>query len=832
MNLKNKIRKSLLTAMIGLAVSGTAFAMPTGGIPVTSNIDISNVSNGIITVNGTGVVNWQSFGIANGETLTFTLKNASILNRVTGSQVSEILGALKSQGTGSVILVNPNGIVVGPNATINAGSLLLSTLNMTDTDFQALINGGTAHFTAADGKTSAAIVVNNGAAINAENLLQMYGGTIQIADGVTMTSKGAQQNHNAEMNFIAANDITLSQGNDGLSNSIGSVKMSKDNTISMGKAEIDNQGADLSLKMVAGKIDLENTHISIDNLHRDDGKYHGELYFGAGNELDETSTAVTLKADVANTIKINNDANNETGITAGRHLTLNAGAIDLNNTELSAISGDVSIVAGTNTVIGGPQEIDLTADATSTVKMNQTNVLAGNTMTIAAGNVSAANTKLAVHAGNNDDAEIEVTAANKAKFIASTDGDAQDNGRSVDSASSDNKIVLDHTTIANLGADADGNVKDDTGTGLHINGGSIELIAPGFYLNNTDTKDGSTAGGIYIMAVKNISDAPYVDTGNNNGANADLIGVYSADSSNAVKIVGGKLYAGKDVVVLGGNVNISGTTLETTGNKNNANQGVGGVNVLATNSMNRAGNGDAAKFLFDTDTNNNVSLTDSTSIKTTERVLLGGSKVSIADSNITTGNQAGDELIIGIGTTVAIDGAASSVAVTSDTIPAGKTKSDYYTESNSIINTPNKILVLPSEGPVSPSDLSQNIAAGKQQMDEQLAKSKNAEDIRNVVNDLNAKYNSESDLNQLNGQVIGYLQSIENSNANSQNKVALEKAIVETYAPLNQTGVSAKNTLQKGTESNVKPNISGASIPASKDGSMSATVKVDSQKAE
>lgn len=832
MNLKNKIRKSLLTTMIGLAVSGTAFAMPTGGTVANGNIDISNISNGIITVNGTGVVNWQSFGIANGETLAFALNNASILNRVTGSEASEILGALKSQGTGSVILVNPNGIVVGPNATINAGSLLLSTLNMTDTDFQALINGGTAHFTTDNGKAGAPIVVNNGATINAENLLQMYGGTIQIADGVTMTSKGALQDHNAEMNFVAANDITLSNANNGLANSTGTVKMSKDNTISMGKSEIDNKGADLSLKMVAGKIDLENTHISIDNLHSDDGKYRGELYFGAGSELAGTPTAVTLKADAENTIKINNDTNATTGITAGRHLTLNGGSIDLNNTALSASSGDVSIVAGTDTVIGGPQQIDLTANELSAVKINQTNILAGNTMTIAAGKINATATKLAVYAGNNDDAEIEVTAANKAKFIAPTDSDVQDNGRSIDAATSDNKIVLDHTTIANLNADATGNVVDDTGTGLHINGGSIELIAPEFYLNNTETKDGRMTGGIYIMATKNISDAPYVAPGDNSPSNADLLGVYGADSTNAVKITGGTLYAGKDVVVLGGNVNISGATLTTTGNKNNWKQGSGGVNVVAANSMNRAGYGDNMKSLLTADTNNEVSLNSST-INTTERVVLGGNKISISDSKITTGKQPDNQLIIGIGNTVTIDTAAGSVTVTPNTIPTGKTKTDYYVENNSTIVTPTKILVLPAEVPVSPTDLSQNIDAGKKAMDEQLGKSKTNEDIRNMVKNLNEKYNgSPADLNQLNGQVIGYLQAIENSDAKNQEKVALEKAIVETYAPLNQSGISAKNTLQKGTETNVKPAVSSTTINSSKDTSMSAPVKVDSQKTE
>jgi filamentous hemagglutinin family protein len=82
-------------------------------------------------------INWQSFGIAAGQTVQFVQpsRSAVALNRVTGAEPSAILGRLSANG--QVFLVNPHGILFGPGASVDVGGLVASTLNIADADFMA-----------------------------------------------------------------------------------------------------------------------------------------------------------------------------------------------------------------------------------------------------------------------------------------------------------------------------------------------------------------------------------------------------------------------------------------------------------------------------------------------------------------------------------------------------------------------------------------------------------------------------------------------------------------------------------------------------------------------
>ncbi|MDN7533370.1 filamentous hemagglutinin N-terminal domain-containing protein [Burkholderia orbicola] len=81
------------------------------------------------------VVNWKDFDIARDEAINFQQPNANaaVLNRVASGKVTSIDGALNANGR--VFVLNPDGIVVGKNATINANGVTLAAADTSDDDF-------------------------------------------------------------------------------------------------------------------------------------------------------------------------------------------------------------------------------------------------------------------------------------------------------------------------------------------------------------------------------------------------------------------------------------------------------------------------------------------------------------------------------------------------------------------------------------------------------------------------------------------------------------------------------------------------------------------------
>ncbi len=82
------------------------------------------------------MIDWESFSIDPNEHVRFEqLQNTYVLNRVTGKNESAILGSLTSNG--AVYLVNPNGILIGKEASIDTAGFIASTLDLLDSDLSS-----------------------------------------------------------------------------------------------------------------------------------------------------------------------------------------------------------------------------------------------------------------------------------------------------------------------------------------------------------------------------------------------------------------------------------------------------------------------------------------------------------------------------------------------------------------------------------------------------------------------------------------------------------------------------------------------------------------------
>ncbi len=128
-------------APVALATSAFAQSLPTGGIVTNgaASIDTSVANTTTITqTTGRAVINWSSFNVDTGNTVVFAQPdiNSATLNRVTGTVTSTIAGTI--QATGSVYLINPNGIQITSTGTVTVGrGFVASTLDISDADFMA-----------------------------------------------------------------------------------------------------------------------------------------------------------------------------------------------------------------------------------------------------------------------------------------------------------------------------------------------------------------------------------------------------------------------------------------------------------------------------------------------------------------------------------------------------------------------------------------------------------------------------------------------------------------------------------------------------------------------
>ena len=138
-------------------VNGTLYALPSEYEVVSGDVTVTQVGNDTvhITASDNAVINFTSFNIGAGETVQFFQPgiDASVLNRVTGGSQSQILGNLFANGR--VFLVNQSGIYFGANANVNVGSLIASTLDITNEDFLS----GNYRFTQGNG---IGMIINDG----------------------------------------------------------------------------------------------------------------------------------------------------------------------------------------------------------------------------------------------------------------------------------------------------------------------------------------------------------------------------------------------------------------------------------------------------------------------------------------------------------------------------------------------------------------------------------------------------------------------------------------------------------------------------------------------
>ena len=178
------------SACLPQAVLAGGGNLPTGG-KFTAGGGVIGQSGNTVTVDQSShraIITWDGFSVGEAASARFNNGSGATLNRVTGNTASRIDGNLSASG--SVYLVNPAGVVVGPKGTVNTGGTFAASTH--DVDTQQFMDGGALTFKGA----SQAEVVNAGTIRSAQGDVALIArrvenrGTIEAPNGTVALAAG------------------------------------------------------------------------------------------------------------------------------------------------------------------------------------------------------------------------------------------------------------------------------------------------------------------------------------------------------------------------------------------------------------------------------------------------------------------------------------------------------------------------------------------------------------------------------------------------------------------------------------------------------------------
>ena len=225
----------------GVSAQTASTALPTGGQVAAGTATLTYTPNKlqIDQSSNKAILNWDTFSIGSSAWVNFSQPSSSAvaLNRVAGTNPSEIFGRLTSNG--QVFLSNPNGVLFAPSASVDVGGLFATTLAIADKDFLA----GRYNFYNAGGAGS---VVNQGI-ITATGYASLAGPQVKN-DGIIIARAGT-------VALAAGDRVSLDMIGDGL------IKVSVDqaalnaSAINSGRIEADGGNVILTARSANALLD-------------------------------------------------------------------------------------------------------------------------------------------------------------------------------------------------------------------------------------------------------------------------------------------------------------------------------------------------------------------------------------------------------------------------------------------------------------------------------------------------------------------------------------------------------------------------------------------------
>jgi filamentous hemagglutinin family protein len=240
--MKNIPVLTLMLFILPLAVQ----AKPSNGRVMAGNAEISSSSSqtSVHQNSDRAIVNWDVFSIEKGYAVEIFQPSSSSasLHRVVSSIPSEIYGKLSSNG--SVFLLNPNGILIGPEGRIETSGFVASTLSLEDHQFLSgqdlhfsgssgtILNLGVIHCAQGDVYLFAPTICNEGKIVVTEGVLGKGAGTevflqvqgeerVLIRGTGKIVNSGIEEALSLEIKANGGNPYAVAIKDDGLVNATG-----------------------------------------------------------------------------------------------------------------------------------------------------------------------------------------------------------------------------------------------------------------------------------------------------------------------------------------------------------------------------------------------------------------------------------------------------------------------------------------------------------------------------------------------------------------------------------------------------------------------------------
>ena len=302
-----------------------AFGNPVGETVRFGDVDFSRSGNRLDVTqrSNQAIIDWAAFSIANGEITDFSQPGvgASALNRVTGVSASQIDGLLRSNGR--ILLLNPNGIIIGPSGRIDTASFVASTLDISDSDFLA---GGDLPLRG----TSEAAVINLGT-------ISAFDGDVFLV-AASVENRGSIFAPNGTAGLAAGNDVLIRESGEervwvrGASGEKKESGVVNSGTVAANIAELKSYGGNIYGMAVKNEGRIAATGVT---------KSGGQIFLSAGGGkswIHNTGTLIAKRpaAKSGGSISIRNSGE-------GSHTEM-GGTVDVRGTETGGVGGDVLIL--------------------------------------------------------------------------------------------------------------------------------------------------------------------------------------------------------------------------------------------------------------------------------------------------------------------------------------------------------------------------------------------------------------------------------------------------------------------------------------------------------